>query len=243
LDRDFQTGEHRDVRDTGGDRGPGASGWREEGEARGAETGEPESVTPAPAPRTGSLASTVSAEVRAIFEAAERSAEEIRRQSEREASAIREAAAERARQIRSEAIQQAREDLTGLSQGTGELLEDLETRMRDLTALIQSLRADADRVAGDLAELESPSGIPTPVVDEEEEPRAADSVEDAADARAAAVAATAPFAGEPDEARLLALNMALNGAPREEIERYLAENFDLDEPDRLLNAVYRRVGR
>jgi hypothetical protein len=59
----------------------------------------------------------------------------------------------------------------------------------------------------------------------------------------AAIRATAPFAGESDEARLLALNMALNGAPRAEIERYLSENFDLAEPDRLLDAVYRRVGR
>ena len=69
---------------------------------------------------------------------------------------------------------------------------------------------------------------------------------DAAEATAegrAAIRATAPFAGEPDEARLLALNMALNGAPRVEIERYLSENFDLEDPEQLLDAVYRRVGR
>ena len=34
--------------------------------------------------------------------------------------------------------------------------------------------------------------------------------------------------GEDTEgARLIALNMALNGTPREETDRYLAENFEL----------------
>jgi DNA repair exonuclease SbcCD ATPase subunit len=208
----------------------GVGGWRDE--AVGAGAGEPEGSTP--------LASTVSAEVRAIFEAAERSAEEIRRQSEREATAVREAAAQRARQIRSEAIEQARTDLTSISENTGEILEDLERRMRELASLVEELRSDADRLAGDLAAIDAPREVPAPVAAVEDEP---DAGEDVVEARAAAVAATAPFAGEPDEARLLALNMALNGAPREEIERYLAENFDLEEPDRLLNAVYRRVGR
>jgi len=32
--------------------------------------------------------------------------------------------------------------------------------------------------------------------------------------------------------------MALNGTPREETQRYLAENFELDDVDGLLNEVY-----
>jgi DivIVA domain-containing protein len=43
-------------------------------------------------------------------------------------------------------------------------------------------------------------------------------------------------------ARLIALNMALNGTPREETERYLEENFDLDDQEALLDEVYARVG-
>jgi hypothetical protein len=43
-------------------------------------------------------------------------------------------------------------------------------------------------------------------------------------------------------ARLIALNMALNGTPREETARYLSQNFDLDDQDSLLDEVYARVG-
>ena len=36
--------------------------------------------------------------------------------------------------------------------------------------------------------------------------------------------------------------MALNGTPREETDRYLAENFELEDRDKLLDEVYSRVG-
>ena len=39
-------------------------------------------------------------------------------------------------------------------------------------------------------------------------------------------------------ARLIALNMALNGTPREETDRYLAENFELVDRRGLLDEVY-----
>ena len=48
--------------------------------------------------------------------------------------------------------------------------------------------------------------------------------------------------GEDDEgARLIALNMALNGTPRAETERYLDENFELANPQALLDEVYASV--
>ena len=43
-------------------------------------------------------------------------------------------------------------------------------------------------------------------------------------------------------ARLIALNMALNGTPREETAAYLEENFDLEDPDGILDEVYARLG-
>ena len=43
-------------------------------------------------------------------------------------------------------------------------------------------------------------------------------------------------------ARLIALNMALNGTPRDETSRYLEENFDLDDRETILDEVYARVG-
>jgi hypothetical protein len=42
-------------------------------------------------------------------------------------------------------------------------------------------------------------------------------------------------------ARLIALNMALNGTAREETDRYLAANFDLSDREALLDEVYASV--
>lgn len=48
-------------------------------------------------------------------------------------------------------------------------------------------------------------------------------------------------ADDTEGARLIALNMALNGTPREETDRYLAENFDLSDRSGLLDEVYASV--
>ncbi len=51
-------------------------------------------------------------------------------------------------------------------------------------------------------------------------------------------------ADAPDDiegARLIALNMALNGTPRNETAKYLSENFQLGDRDRLLDEVYASV--
>jgi DivIVA domain-containing protein len=47
--------------------------------------------------------------------------------------------------------------------------------------------------------------------------------------------------GDPEGARLIALNMALNGTPREETARYLSENFHLSDAGGLLDEVYASV--
>jgi len=67
----------------------------------------------------------------------------------------------------------------------------------------------------------------------------------AAPATAAAVPAAANGAdedGDIEGARLIALNMALNGQSREETDRYLADNFDLDDRAALLDEVYESIG-
>ena len=46
---------------------------------------------------------------------------------------------------------------------------------------------------------------------------------------------------DAEGARLIALNMALNGTPREETERYLSENFRLSDAHGLLEEVYASV--
>jgi hypothetical protein len=64
----------------------------------------------------------------------------------------------------------------------------------------------------------------------------------AAEPTAAAPPASPAGVGH-EGARVIALNMALNGASREETARYLSENFELDDPDALLDEVYARVSR
>jgi DivIVA domain-containing protein len=49
--------------------------------------------------------------------------------------------------------------------------------------------------------------------------------------------------GDEAGARLIALNMALSGSPREETARYLAEHFALADAEALLDDVYARTGR
>ena len=53
-----------------------------------------------------------------------------------------------------------------------------------------------------------------------------------------------PRAADPgaEGARVIALNMALNGSSREETARYLSENFELEDPEALLDDVFARAG-
>jgi DivIVA domain-containing protein len=57
-----------------------------------------------------------------------------------------------------------------------------------------------------------------------------------------ALAADTGDDGDVEGARLIALNMALNGQSRAETDRYLAENFALADRDGLLDEVYASVG-
>jgi len=47
--------------------------------------------------------------------------------------------------------------------------------------------------------------------------------------------------GELDSARLVALNMALNGESRASTDRYLAENFELADRQKLIDEVYAAI--
>lgn len=58
---------------------------------------------------------------------------------------------------------------------------------------------------------------------------------------AAEPAAAAGTSEDAEGARLIALNMALNGTPRDETARYLSENFQLPDSDSLLDEVYASV--
>jgi hypothetical protein len=54
-------------------------------------------------------------------------------------------------------------------------------------------------------------------------------------------AAAAGDEADVEGARLVALNMALNGTSRDETAKYLADNFDLSDRAALLDEVYAAV--
>ena len=211
--------------------------------------------------KTETLASSASDQVRAIVEAAETSAADIQRQAEDEAREIRDEAASEAHTTREQATEQARAYVGKVSQSTSTMLERLDAMESELSALIESLRTGSNRLNADLQLLEGnlgdvrsavsprgrfepePLGAPEP----EQVPAAgADDHTGADDGDGVAQTESASLASDDagddiEGARLVALNMALNGTPRDETERYLAENFQLEDRHGLLEEVYASV--
>jgi len=194
------------------------------------------------------VASASSEQVRAIVAAAETTSAEITRKAEEDA--------ERARQ---EATAQARDHVARVSDASRTMIERLDAMERELDALVESLRSGASRLTADLTALQGSAGElraaggrsapaasgPAPVGEEfadevevEEEPEAARGVEVEEEPQIS----VADDAADAEGARLIALNMALSGTPRAQADRYLAENFDLADRQRLLDDVYSRVG-
>jgi DivIVA domain-containing protein len=84
---------------------------------------------------------------------------------------------------------------------------------------------------------------PAPAAPAEPAPAAETAAPAAPAAPAPAPAAATPAGSDNDEsARLVALDMALSGTPREETDRYLAEHFDLADRAALLDEVYATAG-
>jgi DivIVA domain-containing protein len=179
---------------------------------------------PAPPP---SLSGGTSEQVRLILEAAERSADELRARAADEASGH---------------VSRVREAADGL---LGRL-DELET---ELDRLLQGLRQSGERLARGLEELQAEAaraaGAQAPVEAEEDFAAAAPADGVAPEQRDEPAPLAAPELPSDDEAgaRLIALNMALGGTPREEAARYLAEHFALADAEALLDDVYSRAER
>ena len=75
------------------------------------------------------------------------------------------------------------------------------------------------------------------VVEDEDEDEGEDEVEEVEVVSAGGAAGDEDLEG----ARLIALDMALNGRSRDETDEYLAQNFDLADRERLLDEVYAAV--
>lgn len=207
--------------------------------------------------RSENLASSASEQVKAIVEAAESSAAAITRQAEDDAAEIRAEATSEASATRQQATGQAREYVGQVSESTSVMLQRIDAMEVELGALIESLRTGSNRLTADLQLLEGNLGDVKLAVQPrprfEPEPEAAgtrsapveDELEDEEfEEDAEFEESTAPAAGADDEAegaRLVAFNMALNGTPREETDRYLAENYNLADRAALIDEVYSAV--
>jgi DivIVA domain-containing protein len=191
----------------------------------------------APAP----LSAQAGEKVKAIVEAAERGAQEIRDAAQAE----------------------AREHVANVTAAADRLRERIEQMERDMTQLVIDLREGADRLRGDLDGLQTgtdalstaraatPSApAPSPTLPEPRavapppEPRPE---REPAAAQEPAAAPEPPATHEPKNgdsaaARIVALDMALSGTSREDTDRYLAENYDLADRAALLDEVYAAAG-
>jgi DivIVA domain-containing protein len=212
--------------------------------------------------RSDTLASSASEQVRAIVEAAENSAADIQRAAEDEAREIRQEASSEAQATREQAADQAREYVDKVSESTNAMLQRLEAMEAEFSTLMESLRTGSNRLGADLKLLQgnlsevSAATLPRRTFEPEsdgEAPQELEGVEiDAAEVVAvdgegetlptgAEGLEGAAGADDAEGARLIALNMALNGTPREETDRYLSENFQLSDRTGLLDEVYASV--
>jgi cell division septum initiation protein DivIVA len=235
-----------------------------------------------------SLASTAGTQVQSILAAAEETAAELERDAVESARRTREEADRDAASTREQAIAQARGQVAFVAQATAALLERVGSMDAEVGALVDSVRAGADRLAADLSAVETNMGelydaaagnpaahavsgnvmrqsipVPPPATPHLGDPgpaapQAAGSgakptlsppetteagvhLDPEAPVAASGTPQAATESGDLDGARLVALNMALNGESREEAERYLAENYELVDRGKLIDEVYAAI--
>lgn len=221
--------------------------------------------------RSESLAEAASEQVRSIVEAAEASAGQIRSDADKDAREIRREARNEAKQGREEATAQAAQYVANVSTATRATLERLDAIEQELGTLLEALRTSVARSSSDLQLLENhlvevrdavsprpafepeepepepvatyepPPPPPPPAPEPELEPSYFDSEPTVVEEFEPEPSAEPDFGDDTEGARLIALNMALNGTPREEVDRYLAENFDLNDRAGLIEEVYASV--
>ncbi|HWF25734.1 MAG TPA: DivIVA domain-containing protein [Solirubrobacteraceae bacterium] len=197
---------------------------------------------------------------------AEEDARDIRAEATSEAQRTRDQASEQAREYVakvSESTAVMLQRLDAMESELGALIESLKTGSNRLNADVQLLEGNLTDLTDAAttrprfepegeAYIEYPSTPEEPAVavvyDEIEVVPLDEGVVDKGPALADAEADTAESeavaedgSDDTEGARLIALNMALNGTPREETDRYLADNFRLVDRRGLLDEVYASV--
>ena len=143
---------------------------------------------------------------------------------------ILEAAEASAAELRADAGREASGHVARVKDAAGGMLSRLDELEHELGGLLEALRKSGEQLTEGLERLHAQASE-----------LAADEPEAAADDLVPAAGNGAP----EDEAgaRLIALNMALSGTPREATARYLAEHFQLADAEALLDDVYERADK
>ena len=171
------------------------------------------------AAQPATLSDQAGEQVRAIVQAAERGAEEIRAKASAEA-------AERVARV-TEAAERLRARVEQMESDVTRVMSELRDEARRLRDDLESLRGEAAALeaASEAAEPASPPAPATP---------------DAAPPAAPTVGARPN--GDTAAARIVALDMALSGKSRDETDRFLAEHYDVEDRAALLDEVYAAAG-
>jgi DivIVA domain-containing protein len=157
--------------------------------------------------------------------------------------AIVAAAEASAREIEERARVDAAERASRAQEVADRLAARAEEIQQQMTEVMERIAGLKDAIAAMSAELGRPAPIPEPapepvplqaVPDPEPQP------EPRPEPRPEPVPEPQPRAAEG--ARLIALNMALSGKSREETARYLRENYELEDAERILDDVYAKAG-
>ena len=139
--------------------------------------------------------------------------------------AIIEAAETSAQHLREGAGREASGHVERVEDAAKDMLEKLDRLQTELDRLLGGLKSTAETLTGTLGELSRDVGT---------------------FGGAITPSAPPPVGARSDDeagARLVALNMALEGKGRAETARYLAEHFTLADVERLLDEVYASAGR
>ena len=220
-----------------------------------------ESLAAAASEQVRSIVEAAETSAADIQRQAEDEAREIRAEASNEAEATREHATSEARDYVgrvSESTSGMLERIDAMEAELTALIESLRTGSNRLNADLQLLEGNLTAVKNDVvprpqfepeqpvqaervARPEEPPAEATPVFEGAVGVTGAAAGEVIAEAPAEPAPQARTNGGDDDGARLIALNMALNGTPREETDRYLAENFKLTDRRGLLDEVYSSV--
>ena len=176
------------------------------------------------APEPATLSERAGEQVRAIVQAAERGAEEIRATASAEAAERVAHVTEAAEHLRAR-VEQMQADVT-------HVMSELRDEARRLRDDLEALRVDAARLGAASEEASAEPAAAAPETASAAAPR-----EEAAPSEEPASAN-----GDTAAARIVALDMALSGTPRDETDRFIAEHYDLRDRAALLDEVYAAAG-